>query len=77
MTKPWQQLKAELEAETEHLFETCPDEIKRFHYGLMTHSDAGKYSLNQFFGHQVHCYAGYYGYIAQIAGIINLAVIRR
>jgi hypothetical protein len=73
MTKPWQKLKQDLENETKLLFKTCPDEIKCFHYGVITHSDAGKHSLNQFFGHQVHSYAGYYGYIAQIAGIIQLA----
>jgi len=73
MSQPWQELQAELAAETQRLFKVCPDEIKRFHYGLITHSDAGKYALNQFFGHQVHAYAGYYGYLAQIGGIIALA----
>jgi hypothetical protein len=73
MTQLWQELKAEIEAETQQLFKACPDEIKRFHYGLITHSDAGMYALNQFFGHQVHVYAGYYGYLAQIGGIIVLA----
>jgi len=73
MNQPWQELKTDLETEIQHLFKVCPDEIKRFHYGLITHSDAGKYALNQFFGHQVHAYAGYYGYMAQIGGIIQLA----
>jgi hypothetical protein len=73
MTQSWQQFQAEMEAEVQHLFKVCPDEIKRFHYGLITHSDAGKHALNQFFGHQVHVYAGYYGYLAQIGGMIQLA----
>jgi len=62
----WQELKQELEAETRKIFTTCPDEIKRFHYGIITHSDAGKYSLNQYFGHWVHLYAFYYGYAGDI-----------
>jgi len=60
MEPAWQELKKELEDETQKLFEACPDEIKRFHYGIMTHSEAGKYSHNQYFGHMVHTY-GYYG----------------
>jgi hypothetical protein len=60
MALSWQELKIELEEETKKLFETCPDEIKRFHYGIINHSDAGKYNHNQYFGHMVHTY-GYYG----------------
>ena len=62
MAKSWQDLQAELEAETKRIFTTCPDEIKKFHYGIMTHSDAGKYALNQYFGHWVHAYARYMFY---------------
>jgi len=60
MASTWQELKKELEEETNKLFESCPDEIKRFHYGIITHSEAGKYNHNQYFGHMVHTY-GYYG----------------
>ena len=62
MAESWQELKKELEEETKKLFLTCPDEIKRFHYGIITHSEAGKYALNQYFGHWVHGYASYYSY---------------
>lgn len=62
----WRDLKAELVAETRKLFKACPDEIKRFHYGLITHSDAGKYALNQYFGHWVHAYAHYMMYSSDI-----------
>jgi len=68
MAKAWQDLKAELEEEIQRLFTTCPDEIKRFHYGIITHSDAGKYSLNQYFGHWVHLYAFYMSYSDQVLG---------
>jgi len=68
LAKSWQELKKELEEETKKVFLTCPDEIKRFHYGIITHSDAGKHALNQYFGHWVHLYAGYYNYSA---GILN------
>ena len=74
MVKSWQELKKELEEETEEISLTCPDEIKRFHYGIITHSDAGKYSLNQYFGHWVHAYAGYYGYMGEIGAILGLAM---
>jgi hypothetical protein len=60
--KSWRDLKKELAAETRRLFKTCPDEIKRFHYGIISHSEAGKYALNQFFGHWVHAYAHYMMY---------------
>ena len=59
MAKEWQKVKRELTKATEDIFITCPDEIKRFNYGIMTHSDAGKNALNQYFGHWVHGYAGY------------------
>ena len=71
MVTPWQNLKAELEEEAKRIFLTCPDEIKRFHYGLITHSDAGKYALNQYFGHWVHAYAGYYGYSGDMISTIR------
>ena len=74
MAKAWQELKKELEEETDKIFLTCPDEIKRFHYGIITHSEAGKYALEQYFGHWVHAYAGYYGYSSGIGGIIKLAM---
>ena len=62
MAREWQELKKELEEETRKIFLTCPDEIKRFHYGIISHSEAGKYSLDQYFGHWVHAYARYYYY---------------
>ena len=74
MAKSWQELKKELEEETKKVFLTCPDEIKRFHYGLITHSDAGKHALNQYFGHWVHLYSGYYVYSDKIlATVLHLA----
>ena len=57
MPKSWKDLKEELQEETKKIFLKCPDEIKRFHYGIITHSEAGKYNLNQYFGHWVHAYA--------------------
>ena len=74
MAKSWQELKKELEDKTQEIFLKCPDEIKRFHYGIITHSDAGKYSFDQYFGHWVHAYAGYYGYSADIGNIMRLAM---
>jgi len=74
MEKSWQELKKELEEETRKIFLTCPDEIKRYHYGIITHSDAGKYSFEQYFGHWVHAYAGYYSYTGLIGNIMNLAM---
>ncbi len=66
LAKSWQELKKELEEETKKVFLTCPDEIKRFHYGIITHSEAGKYSYNQYFGHWVHAYAVYMMYTGDI-----------
>ena len=74
MAKPSEELKKELKEELKKIFLTCPDEIKRFHYGIITHSDAGKHSLEQYFGHMVHAYAGYYGYSASIGGVIRLVM---
>jgi len=67
----WQQCKLELMAETERITQTCPEEIERFHYGIITHSDAGKYPLNQYFGHWVHLYAEYYYYSGEILASIQ------
>jgi hypothetical protein len=74
LAKPSEELKKELEEELKKIWITCPDEIKRFHYGIITHSDAGKHSLEQYFGHMVHAYSGYYGYSASIGGVINLVM---
>ena len=71
MDDTWRELKKELEEETEKLFETCPDEIKRFHYGIISHSDAGKHSLNQYFGHMVHVYAFYFVYSSNMFDTIR------
>jgi len=62
MAKKWEELRDELVRETDRIFTECPDEIKRFHYGLITHSDAGKHALGQYFGHWVHNYAAYMMY---------------
>ena len=62
MGETWQQLKDDLVRETERLFMECPDEIKRFRYGIITHSDAGKHAMNQYFGHWVHTYVHYYAF---------------
>ncbi len=69
MSSAWQKLKEELDRVTEELSFKCPDEILRFHYGLITHSEAGKYSINQYFGHWVHLYAFYMGYTEQVLGL--------
>lgn len=60
MTMLWQKTVEQLEAETLKLSLECPDDIKRFHYGLITHSDAGKYSYNQYLGHYVHLYGWFF-----------------
>ena len=59
MAESWQEVKRQLEQKTKEIALNCPDEIKRFHYGIITHSDAGKHSFDQYFGHWVHLY-GYY-----------------
>jgi hypothetical protein len=71
MAKTWQSVIAEIEQETQALFHECPDEIKRFHYGVITHSDAGKHAMNQYFGHWVHLYAFYMGYADLVLPIIR------
>jgi len=73
LAKAWQEVKNELEEETDKIFLTCPDEIKRFHYGIITHSDAGKYSFNQYFGHWVHAYDAYMGFQSSVATLLQLA----
>ena len=64
--KPYLKVKAELIKTTKDVAMTCPDEIKRYHYGIITHSDAGKNALNQYFGHWVHAYAHYIMYSSDI-----------
>ena len=72
MAKAWQEVKKALEEETDRIFLSCPDEIKRFHYGIITHSDAGKYSINQYFGHWVHAYDAYMGFQGSVATLLKL-----
>jgi hypothetical protein len=72
MVMNWREAKLELEKRTQDVFEDCPDEIKRFHYGIISHSDAGKHTMNQYFGHWVHAY----GYFMLYAGDI-LDTVRR
>lgn len=74
MLNTWQSVIDDLERETQALFHACPDEIKRFHYGIITHSDAGKHSLNQYFGHWVHLYAFYMGYTDMVLPITRSLV---
>lgn len=63
-----------MEQETKKVFLTCPDEIKRFHYGIITHSEAGKHALNQYFGHWVHLYSFYFSYTDTIlASLLHFA----
>lgn len=73
MVKAWREVKKELEEETDKIFLTCPDEIKRFHYGIITHSDAGKYSINQYFGHWVHAYDAYMGFQSSVGTLLHSA----
>ena len=70
MAVSWQELKQELEEQTKEIFLTCPDEIKRYHYGIITHSEAGKYAKQQYFGHWVHGYGEYYVYTTTILGTL-------
>ena len=71
MAMNWREVKAELEKRTLEIFEDCPDEIKRFHYGIITHSDAGKHSLNQYFGHWVHAYAHFMLYAGDMLDTVR------
>ena len=66
MAKSWKELAAEIEKQTRNMGATCPDEIKRFHYGLITHSEAGKHQKNQYFGHWTHAYASCFIYSMDI-----------
>jgi len=73
MARNWKDVVTELQKQTEAIAIECPDEIKRFRYGIITHSDAGKHSLEQYFGHWVHAYAGYYGFVNEINICIQMA----
>jgi len=75
MAKSWKEFKRELEQATRKIMVTCPDEIKRFHYGIITHSEAGKYALNQYFGHMEHAYNFYVAYVDYVfPSLLNLAM---
>ena len=71
MDKAAEQLKTTLANEIKEIASKCPDEIKRFHYGLITHSQAGKFALNQYFGHWVHSYCVYFIYLMDIFPYIS------
>jgi len=58
MENTWMKLKEKIMDEAKKIQAKCPDEVKRFHYGLITHSEAGKYAMGQYFGHWVHLYSG-------------------
>ena len=46
MTKPWQEVKKELEEETSKIFLICPDEIKRFTVDLLREAmEGGRFIL--------------------------------
>jgi len=63
----------ELLAEIDRVFLSCPDEIKRFHYGLIQRDEKDTDAFNEYFSLWVHVYAGYAGYQADIPAIISLA----
>ena len=67
----WQELQQELEEQTKEIFLTCPDEIKRFHYGIITHSDAG-FSLSSLKRAFIDLSAGAFG-MGEYAGQKNLS----
>jgi hypothetical protein len=71
MSESWKEVRDALQQETRRIALSCPDEIKRFHYGIITHSDAGKRSYNQYLGHYVHLYAWYMVYGGNILGLIG------
>lgn len=73
MTESWQEVKRALEEETRKWSAVCPDELKRFQYGLITHSDAGKYAYNQYLGHYVHLYAAYFMLGSNMSTIEDMA----
>jgi hypothetical protein len=73
MAGDWKQVVVDLKQKTNDTFLTCPDEILRFRYGIITHSDAGKLSLDQYFGHWVHMYAWYLDKVYDVNQIIILA----
>jgi hypothetical protein len=75
LAETWQEVKKALDEETRKWSAVCPDELKRFHYGLITHSDAGKYAFNQYLGHFVHLYGFYFAessmIVTTIEGMVN------
>jgi hypothetical protein len=73
MAKNWKEVRDEIQRGSAESFLTCPDEILRFRYGIITHSDAGKLSLDQYFGHWVHMYAWYLDKVYDVNQIIRLS----
>lgn len=71
MTGSWQAVKKALDEETRKWSAVCPDKLKRFHYGLITHSDAGKYAHNQYLGHYVNLYGFYFAESSMIVTTIE------
>lgn len=74
LAKSWKELASELEEETGKMGTTCPDEIKRFHYGLITHSEVGKYTKNNYLGQWTHAYAASFIYSVDILSSIGRLV---
>jgi len=75
MARDWKQAIAELDRLSLEAIENCPDEIKCFHYGIMTHSNAGKDSYNQYFGHWVHSYVMYMNFAATEMTLIRTLAV--
>jgi hypothetical protein len=72
MSGNWHDVVDNLKTRTQETFLTCPDEILRFRYGVITHSDAGKLSFDQYFGHWVHMYAWYLDKVYDVNQIIAM-----
>lgn len=66
-----EELKKDLQEDSRKIFLECPSDIKRYYYGIITHSEAGKYNLNQYFGHWVHAYASLLIYSMDILSCIR------
>jgi hypothetical protein len=74
MENAWLKLKEKIMHEAKKIQAKCPDEVKRFHYGLMTHSEAGKYAMGQYFGHWVHLYSGLITWDYMVSILLGIAM---